>query len=202
MNDYIPEISKKRCTKCGGEFPATKENFKTDNRIKGGLASLCKTCHHQYNHKRWQEPEVREHHRNYQNAQRQVPEKHAYLLAREKLQREGAVYQEYRHSPEFRVIRTANEARRRALKSQSGGNVTTAEYTEVLKAHTDPKTGQIICAWCGKPIEKDWHFDHWIPLDKGGKHEAGNLRVMHGKDGDKCNLKKHAKHPFEFGRLI
>lgn len=99
---------------------------------------------------------------------------------------------------ELSRIRAKN---RRDLKRSLGNTITKAEYEAVLKAHTNKK-GQIICAWCGKPVGDKWHYDHWIPLDKGGRHEVGNLRVMHGHTGGKCNLHKGSRMPFEFGKLI
>jgi 5-methylcytosine-specific restriction endonuclease McrA len=80
----------------------------------------------------------------------------------------------------------------------AGGTVTPDDIAAVLKAHTSTKTGQLICAFCGKPIKGKYHIDHWIPLKHGGRHEAGNLRVMHPR----CNLHKNATHPYKLGMLI
>jgi 5-methylcytosine-specific restriction endonuclease McrA len=84
------------------------------------------------------------------------------------------------------------------MLAQTSGSYTPAELDAVLKAHTNPKTGELICAWCGKPIKGKYHIDHWIPLRRGGLNVAGNLRVMHGR----CNLDKRAKLPQELGRLL
>ncbi|MBA2702705.1 MAG: HNH endonuclease [Blastocatellia bacterium] len=47
-----------------------------------------------------------------------------------------------------------------------------------------------ICYLCGNTIEpKDCHFDHVIPLSKGGAHTADNLRATHSW----CNLTKQDK---------
>ncbi len=42
------------------------------------------------------------------------------------------------------------------------------------------------CAYCGGPHE---HWDHVIPISKGGKHCLANLRPA----CQKCNLSKHTK---------
>lgn len=42
------------------------------------------------------------------------------------------------------------------------------------------------CAYCGGPHE---HWDHVIPLSRGGKHHLANLRPACSR----CNLSKHAK---------
>jgi 5-methylcytosine-specific restriction endonuclease McrA len=47
-----------------------------------------------------------------------------------------------------------------------------------------------VCYLCNQPIDPDdCHYDHVIPLAKGGEHSTDNLRPTHSK----CNLKKHAK---------
>lgn len=51
-----------------------------------------------------------------------------------------------------------------------------------------------ICHWCGIDCESNYHTDHYIPLSKGGKHQAENLVVS----CPACNFKKSAKMPEEF----
>lgn len=48
------------------------------------------------------------------------------------------------------------------------------------------------CGICGGAVEKkDIHFDHVIPLSKGGAHAEWNIRVTHAS----CNRHKHARVP-------
>lgn len=48
------------------------------------------------------------------------------------------------------------------------------------------------CFYCSKPLKiKEVHFDHFIPLSRGGLHIKQNIRVS----CKTCNLKKHAKLP-------
>lgn len=49
----------------------------------------------------------------------------------------------------------------------------------------------MVCHICTKPIatRSDLHFDHVIPLAKGGVHAASNIRPAHAK----CNLSKGAR---------
>lgn len=43
------------------------------------------------------------------------------------------------------------------------------------------------CGCCGEPVEAtDVHFDHIIPLSRGGRHEPSNVQVSHSR----CNLSK------------
>lgn len=51
----------------------------------------------------------------------------------------------------------------------------------------------IICTYCGSTTDKP-HFDHRIPLARGGKHELSNLCVACGT----CNCSKGDKTPEEF----
>jgi 5-methylcytosine-specific restriction endonuclease McrA len=87
-------------------------------------------------------------------------------------------YQEYSH-------------RRRAWKHDSGGTFTPADIEAIRVAQGNR------CYLCGKELTK-YHIDHFIPLALGGSNDPGNLRLA----CPKCNQSKHAKHPFEIGRLI
>lgn len=47
-----------------------------------------------------------------------------------------------------------------------------------------------ICHICGLPVDRaNAHFDHVIPLAKGGAHSMDNIKVSHAT----CNLRKGAK---------
>lgn len=47
------------------------------------------------------------------------------------------------------------------------------------------------CGICAKPIlvYDEIHFDHIVPLSRGGAHAKDNIQVSHAR----CNLVKHAK---------
>lgn len=108
--------------------------------------------------------------------------KREYNLAYYKTERGKNSMKAYRH--------------RRRAKIRSGRCIG-ADLTTIRAAQTD-KLGRLICWACGKPITDKPHLDHWIPLEKGGAHDAGNLHYMHAK----CNLSKGSKHPTELGRLL
>lgn len=45
------------------------------------------------------------------------------------------------------------------------------------------------CHICKKKVrDADLHFDHVIPLSKGGEHSELNVAVAHGR----CNVRKNA----------
>ncbi len=61
------DITTKRCSKCGVEYPATREYFSPDSRTKNGLQSSCKACGREYRRQIWNEmaEEVRAQNRLY-----------------------------------------------------------------------------------------------------------------------------------------
>lgn len=69
------------------------------------------------------------------------------------------------------------------------------ELQEVIKKQ--PK-----CYWCNCKIDyknsKSFHFDHYVPLAKGGSNTVDNLVVS----CPKCNMSKKAKDPYEFAKSI
>lgn len=70
--------------------------------------------------------------------------------------------------------------RRRALKRANGYEP--VSYVAILNEHG------MICHICGDAIatREDLHFDHVIPLSKGGSHTASNIRPAHAL----CNWRK------------
>jgi len=76
-----------------------------------------------------------------------------------------------------------NMARRKARKR--GNKVTKADYAAILAEFG------MVCHICTLdiPTMADLHFDHVIPLAKGGPHSADNIRPSHAV----CNMRKHAK---------
>ena len=57
------------------------------------------------------------------------------------------------------------------------------------------KKRRLTCYWCGKSVSgRNCHFDHVIPLSKGGSESLENYCVS----CPKCNLSKHTTMPEEF----
>jgi len=77
----------------------------------------------------------------------------------------------------------AHEAKRRALKK---GATVGAITTEALAEKRAEYSG--ICPYCNQPITEG-HFDHVVPLSKGGSHTTDNLVWVCAE----CNLKKGDK---------
>lgn len=88
-----------------------------------------------------------------------------------------------RVTPEATRLRhLAKENQRRALKRQTAAE--NVDYREI------ERRDQFRCYLCRRRIAKrNVHFDHVIPLSRGGEHSARNIRMTHRW----CNLRKHAR---------
>lgn len=194
-------IPVKQCTKCGEV--KTLDQFHKGS-AKFGLQSHCKQCISDYyvvnrerigKYKRaWYEKnrgKILEYHVVYYTQNRT-----GILDYSRKRRAEGKdTKAAWRRANPDKV--TAANNRYRARKMGNGGNYTADDLAAIRAAQTD-KQGRLICWACNKPIVGKPHLDHWIPLDKGGTNDPGNLHYMHAK----CNLKKSVKHPTEIGRLL
>jgi 5-methylcytosine-specific restriction endonuclease McrA len=80
--------------------------------------------------------------------------------------------------------RAEAEARRRARKNET--EVERVDFEMILE-----RDG-MWCYLCEREVEdpNEIHFDHVIPLSRGGTHTFDNLKVTHGS----CNLKKGAHY--------
>jgi 5-methylcytosine-specific restriction endonuclease McrA len=76
-------------------------------------------------------------------------------------------------------------ARRRARVANAF--VERVDYREVLSASGG------VCGICRNPLGDSVHFDHIIPLARGGTHERANVQAAHPR----CNAKKGSKLPEE-----
>jgi 5-methylcytosine-specific restriction endonuclease McrA len=79
----------------------------------------------------------------------------------------------------------ANARRRDALKAKT--RIGPVDYRDILAASNG------LCGICGSSVDtsnpKAYHYDHIVPLSRGGGHVQENLQLAHAK----CNMKKHAR---------
>jgi 5-methylcytosine-specific restriction endonuclease McrA len=54
------------------------------------------------------------------------------------------------------------------------------------------------CACCKRPLGKNYHMDHIVPLALGGANTDDNIQLLH----QKCNHQKGSKHPVDFMRQL
>jgi 5-methylcytosine-specific restriction endonuclease McrA len=89
----------------------------------------------------------------------------------------------YRATPRGRVKGLSRTGRYRAQKLAT--ETERVDYAVVLAEHG------MVCHICTEDIASldDLHFDHVIPLSKGGPHAAENIRPSHAL----CNLRKGAR---------
>jgi 5-methylcytosine-specific restriction endonuclease McrA len=110
------------------------------------------------------------------NPERKAAIDAAYRAANpDRVRARSAAY--YRANPERW---NAAYARRKARKM--GRVVRPADYAQILIEHG------MVCHICGGDIadRSDLHFDHVIPLARGGEHSVENIRPSHAR----CNLQK------------
>lgn len=79
-------------------------------------------------------------------------------------------------------LRRESEARRRARKAKSGGEISSDEMKAIEIAWGD------VCLLCGSRDNLQW--DHIVPLSKGGIHDISNLQRLCRK----CNEMKQARY--------
>lgn len=171
-----PSIPRKRCTKCGVEYPVTSEYFYKLHRTYDGFMCRCKACEKASDKQRYlKEREKRIKHAL--DAQKAQPEKLAERKARYYRKNRGRWH-------DYKVKRRGLEARG------------TLSQDEVNLQYRSQKG---LCWWCSKPLNGDYHIDHRIALDRGGLNDAKNIVCACAK----CNLSKGRKLPHEWaGRLL
>ena len=162
MTDIIP---RKRCTKCGDEYPATTDYFHARSDRKSGIKSECKSCGdlRQRNHYASNIEEAHQEQKRYRDAN---PERNKKRL------------REYRaEHPEKFLIYNQNRA---ARKKAAPGTHTAQD----IQAQFQRQKGK--CYYCHKHLTK-YHVDHVIPLSRGGSNDPSNLVIA----CPLCNQKKH-----------
>jgi 5-methylcytosine-specific restriction endonuclease McrA len=93
---------------------------------------------------------------------------------------------EYYQSEEGKLKQRLSKQRQRARKK--GGTITKEDFSNIVKNANNK------CYWCKNNLNGVYHFDHYVPLSKGGGHSKDNIVIS----CPECNLKKGSKHPYEF----
>lgn len=184
----------KTCSVCREELP--QADFGPDKRKRDGLNGSCRACVKIYNkawrgrhpeavssyRQRWIDGDGAEYMRQWRADH--TEERAAYLRAWHSehpgYSTEMSAKWMQENPVRAKVLRAEhNNLRRRRIGS---GRVTATDYLAILEEFNGG------CAYCAAPYE---HWDHYIPLARGGKHEAANL-VPACKA---CNLNKRAMLP-------
>lgn len=195
-----------RCTKCDTESPWTLEFFPKSSTYKGKvyLQKRCRGCAKAYDQKRWAEnpdrrlrhaaavrksqTEFREEYRARHKAWREANPDKVRTLWQKNYAKNGQRHLE--KNAKWRAknpdICRAYRRDRRALESANGGHVSAEDF----RAIAGSQAGKCFYC-CAADIQE---FDHFIPLKRGGKHEAANLRGSCLP----CNRSKSVKMPWEW----
>jgi hypothetical protein len=80
------------------------------------------------------------------------------------------------------------EQNRRAKKRLDGGTLTVGLIAKLFELQKGK------CPCCKRPLGKDYHLDHKMPIALGGRHVDDNMQLLRAT----CNMQKNAKHPIDF----
>jgi 5-methylcytosine-specific restriction endonuclease McrA len=160
----------KQCSGCQRELPL--DAFHVDKGHSDGRVSRCKSCR-----AKWVESRTAE--RVSYNAQ---------YYARNRDKRIAEIHEYQRRHPEIQV---RYRHRYRARKHKAPGGHTYADLVAIFEKQ-DSK-----CFYCNQHLASihNGHFDHVIPLSRGGSDNPENLVFA----CPPCNWSKHARMPDEIG---
>lgn len=191
----------KLCRKCGEEKLTTAEFFYFDKRYPDKPQLPCKTCR-QADGREYSKTHRETRNRNLQawrnrnpglESQRRSPEQKAKDAARVSawakshpdriLERQR---EKRRDNPEYKLRLIENHGRRRVRKFN--GKSERIRWKWILETYGK------VCHLCGDEMEGEMHWDHVIPLSRGGDHVTENIRPAHPS----CNLQKYNRLPDEY----
>lgn len=216
----VEQSTTKVCSKCKAEKPV--ESFSKNSRRKDGRCVHCKSCmsasqrawqlaNHEkraaYNrayhiaHYDEKREMMQERVRSWTlaNPERKAKASRAWYQKNKKsvIDRVSAYYEankekiaEYKRKwvKENHQKTRVGSANRRAKKREVGGRLSAGLADRLYNLQRGK------CACCGKPLGKNFHLDHILPLALGGTNTDDNIQLLRGK----CNNQKHAKHPVDF----
>ena len=155
----IEEATGKVCRKCGEWYPL--EQLTKHKKCKYGRDAFCKPCASKKSNR-------------YNKANRES--RTEYMRKWVQNNKDKVKVTDSRRYTKHRTERNERSSRRRAKTS------TEVDYVAI-------KLRDTTCYICGQRIGDDYHFDHVVPLSKGGTHSADNVRLTHSV----CNLRKRNK---------
>lgn len=187
----------KICTKCGEEFPATREHFYKNKNGKFGLYAKCKDCHNKVskNYRDRNKEKYKKYREEHKEEMAKYNKKY-WAENKERLKKEKVEYRknnrheirkknrEYKRKNKDLVNRLNNK--RRAKKRKLPSNLTKKQWLEI-KSKFDNR-----CAYCGE--NKELQQEHFIPLAKGGEFTHNNI-IPACKS---CNSSKQDKDFFDW----
>ena len=143
-------------------------------------------------HEEKDEQAYREYHAAYREANRERRRRNALEYNRKNRVRIRESTREWRkRNPNYKQLNPGKtiSGSAKARTARYGGRyfpVSDRQLERILLAHNN------CCAYCETPLEERFHWDHRVPLSKGGDHSEGNLAPA----CPFCNTSKHAKFLF------
>ena len=213
--------AKKVCKQCGGDKCIPE--FKTDSRLKSGVASICKACDSDNKRKKYaKNPE------NMRMSSAAYRKKNIETVRIKEKERSARRYAEdpRKHAEFTKAWRDANkeksESKSREWKQKNRDKVARYERTwrernpdsVRVKTHNrrakkrenggrlsiglsellfKAQKGKCACG-CRRPLGDDYHMDHIVPIALGGANSDENIQLLRAG----CNLEKGAQHPVDF----
>lgn len=167
----------KLCTKCRRELPETE--FYKSKQQKSGLKPWCKKCSVK-DTVRWQKENPEKHKEKSAKWQKENPKKRIISCAKW-YEKNPTHKKEWREQNPFKW---RDHNKRSKLKRANSIGHSKVSYDAIIK-----RDG-CICHICGGEVAlDDIHFDHIMPLSRGGEHSEENISVSHSR----CNLRKGSK---------
>lgn len=202
----------KSCGKCKASKPRSEFNMAT--AAQDGLCCWCRSCQAVYRRTYWAKNKKRElaqiaayyrkhaDHLRARRRQRRDPVREAayaracYWKDPEKYKRLAIEYRKAKKP--WRAWRKRNPLRSMALvrdyqMRKRGVRIEKVSYDAIFARDKG------LCHICGMAVTvQDVHFDHVIPLSRGGLHQASNIKASHAR----CNMAKGARLLSELGAQV
>lgn len=179
----------KRCTKCHIEKELSE--FNKRNNSKSGYKSRCRECTHEdsriyklnneehvkeRNKKKSRKPKSVEYRRQYYIDNKEnilSKQRKRYILNKSKIDESKRAYNK---TDKGKLVKIISKRKRRAMKFGTDDGTVTTEFTQQLADSTK------YCIFTGIELTaENRHLDHIIPLSRGGKHSADNVRFISAK---------------------
>jgi hypothetical protein len=186
---YTKSMTDKKCSVCGGIFPATTEYFYKHTK---SLHSKCKICYNKYQSEKQQTPEYKAKRLKRLTSQREHINKRQREYYAANPEKWNKYYKDWDKShPDAALARVH---KRRARKLLNGTEpYTRKDMLDKYGAVCYICSNEIDLSISGKVGSLGWenglHIEHVVPLSAGGPDTLENVRPSHGK----CNLNKGTK---------
>ena len=206
----------KKCSKCGGEFPATSEYFNKGKNRRYEFRGECKTCQKEYRKQHYEEnsdkekaisrawkeanPErVRANTKEWRDANSEKANANTKAWAKlnpEKVKALGRAYREANRDKLkdwIKVWREANRDKTRKHNQQRKAKIRNLPYTLTAEQWTDARAYfSNKCAFCGK--DKSLTQEHFLAV----KHKGGYTKDNIIPSCQSCNSSKWAHSCLEW----